>query len=620
MFMEAALMVQAFGPGTRRLNVLFFAVDDLRYQLGTAGPGDAGPGCTLKEGAGCSKMVTPALDALAADSLFLDKNYVQQAICAVSRTSILTGRRPDSTQVWDLHSYWRDLGHNYTTIPEHFKNHGYESIGMGKIFHPGSSSGTDSAAANASLARNSSACPPNRCGPCSDDQLFSWSRPFFHSPNQEGNPAGGYGDPGGKAWSAVNAEDAKNLSDAQIAQHAVDTLQQLKQTNLDKPFFLAVGFHRPHLPFIVPQAKLDLYPLDEIQLPAYQTPPVGMPQIAWSNSGELVAYSDVKLLRNGSAFSPGDVLPPQKVKELRRGYYAAVSHMDDQIGIVMASLKETGYADNTIVSFWGDHGWQLGEHGEWCKHTNFELATRAPMMIKVPGVTDVRARARAGTRVGPLRTSAFTEHVDLFSTLSELAMGVSVPQCPAGPTQLTTALCTMGKSLVPLLNRQLAAAAATVATTLATSNSSAALLSTNDDVDVSYNASYMQYPREAQMMQRSTCLDKPCVMGYSIVTRIQSRNTADAGAGAAARIAREYRYTEWVAFNTKSHRAPDFESSVGAELYDHTADVGENTNLCGPAAVCNPADGLRATVDLLRQALRQGPLTGGGWGPWATTQ
>jgi hypothetical protein len=248
---------------TSRFNVLFFAVDDLRYQLGTSGPGDAGPGCPLTEGPGCTKMHTPSIDALAAESLFLEKNYVQQAICAVSRTSILTGRRPDATQVWDLHSYWRDLGNNFTTIPEYFKSQGYESVGMGKIFHPGPSSGTDSSAANASLARNSSACPPNRCGPCSDDQVcpctlprahflclvsllrpdseertgaqvFSWSRPFFHSPNQEGSPGGGFGDPGGKSWTAVNAEDAKNLADAQIAQHAVVTLQQFEASKLPK--------------------------------------------------------------------------------------------------------------------------------------------------------------------------------------------------------------------------------------------------------------------------------------------------------------------------------------------------------------------------------------------------
>eukprot|EP01051_Picozoa_sp_SAG22_P018054 SAG22_NODE_2937_length_2092_cov_1.322629_2_plen_192_part_00 len=118
------------------------------------------------------------------------------------------------------------------------------AVGFRKIFHPGLSSGTNSAAANASLAANSSACPPNRCGPCSDDQLFSWSRPFFHSHNQEGSPGGGFGDPAGKAWTAVNATEAEDLADAQIAKHAVGTLQAFKAAKLAKPFFLAVGFHR----------------------------------------------------------------------------------------------------------------------------------------------------------------------------------------------------------------------------------------------------------------------------------------------------------------------------------------------------------------------------------------
>jgi iduronate 2-sulfatase len=129
-----------------------------------------------------------------------------------------------------------------------------------------------------------------------------------------------------------------------------------------------------------------------------------MPPIAWSSSGELVAYTDINRLRNGSSFAPGQVLPPTVVKNLRRGYYAAVSHMDDQIGLVMAALAATGFADTTIVSFWGDHGWQLGEHGEWCKHTNFELATRAPMMIRVPGLTDGPRGWGAGAGVDGART------------------------------------------------------------------------------------------------------------------------------------------------------------------------------------------------------------------------
>lgn len=111
------------------LNVLFFAVDDLRYQLGTEGPGVGGPGCPLVEGGGCTKMFTPHVDALAKESLLLQKNYVQQAVCSPTRTSLLTGRRPDATQVWDLYTYFRDLGHNYTTIPEFFKSQGYATVG-----------------------------------------------------------------------------------------------------------------------------------------------------------------------------------------------------------------------------------------------------------------------------------------------------------------------------------------------------------------------------------------------------------------------------------------------------------------------------------------------------------
>ena len=154
---------------------------------------------------------------------------------------------------------------------------------------------------------------------------------------------------------------------------------------------------RPHLPFVAPAAKFDLYPAAKVKLPADQQPPTGMPPVAWSNSGELLMYSDIKTLRNGSALQPGQVLPPDTVRELRRAYYSAVSHMDDQLGKVMAALEASGFKDETVVSFWGDHGWQLGEHGEWCKHTNFELATHAPMMIRVPGLTDKGMRTMAYT-------------------------------------------------------------------------------------------------------------------------------------------------------------------------------------------------------------------------------
>ena len=349
----------------KKLNVLFFAVDDLRYQLHEAGPGVIGPGCPVGEGTGCTKMVTPHLDALAAESTLFMKNYVQQAVCSPTRTSLLTGRRPDTTHVYDLYSYYRDVSGNFTTIPEFFRLQGYYTAGMGKIFHPGHASGL-----NASKGRGGD---DTGFGP----GTFSWSVPYFHAPNLgywSGQPTGGNRD---RSWMAVPAamEKAHPLPDSQTADHAVATLQQL-DLELDEatPFFLACGFHKPHLPFVFPEAKLDLYPLEEIRLPTDQQPPKNMPLVAWSSYGELLHYADAGALNASGA--PGTVLPPDYVKELRRAYYAAVSHTDDQVGKVMAALKASRFADNTVVSIWGDHGWQLGEHGEWCKHTNFELATR----------------------------------------------------------------------------------------------------------------------------------------------------------------------------------------------------------------------------------------------------
>ena len=228
---------------------------------------------------------------------------------------------------------------------------------------------------------------------------------------------------------------------------------------------------------------------------------------------------------------------------------------------------------------WNCSGWQLGEHGEWCKHTNFELATHAPMMIRVPGATDKG-----------IRSMAYTEHVDLFPTLAELAAGVTIPPCPSGPSQLTTALCTMGKSLAPIVH------------------------GTSREVAV---ASFSQYPRyyvppnassasvhAAQVAQDngrlsagksvSACLNGNCTMGYSVITFLHGT---------------EYRYTEWCDFNTKHHRAPDYERNVGTELYIVTA-AGENKNIAHVPS-------LAPVVAELSAMLRRGPLTGGGWGPYS---
>lgn len=524
-------------------NVLFFAVDDLRPEMEVFGgvPGTPVP-----------KMHTPNLNALAAKSLVLKKNYVQQAVCSPTRQSLLTSRRPDRTRVYDLWANFRSVAGNYTTLPEWFKMHGYNTIGMGKIFHPGHASGADSH------------------GTGGDDLCCSWSNDsfYFHAPNLQYWQSKVAGGNGGKSWMSVDpaTEATHPLPDQQIAVQATATLRQLgaqRDAGDPRPFFLAVGFHKPHLPFVASSKYFKYYPPSSVELPPDQQPPKGMPPIAWSPYGELRGYSDQKTLNASGA--PGTVLPSQDVLALRRAYYAAVTQTDDMVGRVLKTLEEIGEANNTVVSLFGDHGWQLGEHGEWCKHTNFEFATRAPMMIHVPALTDTG-----------IVTEQYSEHVDLFPTLTEVAAGIVLETCPPGEESFSVPLCTEGSSLVPLMR--------------------------NPSVPFKL-ASFSQYPRsyvkagppsvdEVQIQsEESPCIrpDGKCTMGYTLVTEIEGY---------------EYRYTEWADFNTPGHKLKvNWGRIVGVELYNHSADSGENFNI-------NATEGsarVRALSQKLSERLRAGP-------------
>ena len=390
------------GSAEARPNFLFLVADDMRPELSSYyGPDFPSPVHPM--------MYTPNLDRLAARSLLLKRAYVQQAVCSPSRTSLLTGRRPDTTHVYDLVHYFRKVGGNFTTVPQYFKQHGYHSVGMGKIFHPGSASG--------------------------DDDPISWSEPYFHAPDEK------YWREKKHSWMAIPARLRYKhpLPDDQIADHAVHTLgRAAKRLATDgQPFFVAVGFHKPHLPFIFPEEFLTRYPREEIHVPDNQFAPVGMPPVAWSSYGELRSYHDVARLN-----VTGDInstIPAGKVRELRRAYYSALSYTDSLIGRVLGELEHLGLANNTVVSFWGDHGWQLGEHGEWAKHTNFELATHAPMMVSIPGVTD-----------SGVVTEALTEFVDLFPTLVDAAGLPPLPLCPENSSAVV--LCREGSSLMPLIH------------------------------------------------------------------------------------------------------------------------------------------------------------------------
>ena len=525
---------------SKRMNVLFFAVDDLRIQLGT----DRVPGTP--------NMSTPNIDALVSKSLFLRKAQVQQAVCSPTRTSLLTSRYPDTTRVWDLYSYFRKVGGNYTTIPELFKNNGYHTVGNGKIYHPGHASGANQRPRVPGMSKKG------------DDAPYSWSEEFYHSPNL-GYWSGKVKQPGcdgcGNSWIAVapDAEKKMPLPGQQIADNAISQLAKFASANIGKsdqniddetdvivsdPFFLAVGFHKPHLPFVAPERFFNSYPMEDINLPGDQNPPQDMPKVAWSSWGELRAYLDIAALDESGA--PGDHLPANVTKALRRAYYASVSWTDYNIGRVVKALEDNGYLNNTVISFWGDHGWQLGEHGEWCKHTNFDLATNAPMFIHVPGETD-----------HGIVTSTPTEFLDLMPTLVEAAMpDVTVPACPSNAADARNVqLCTHGVSLMPLIQ---------------------------DPNTPIKPAAYSQYPRGYQrpgeeneeMLEivasdslkagPSKCLNGHCTMGYSMLTNYKNI---------------EYRYTEWVDFNTINENAPDWNRVVGKELYNHKDDALENFNI-----------------------------------------
>ena len=383
-----------------RMNVLFLVADDLRVQLGSY------YGKYFASSV-YPPMHTPNIDKLAAKSFLLKRAYVQQAVCAPSRTSLLTGRRPDTTHVYDLNQYWRVVGGNFTTIPQYFKNHGYHTVGMGKIFHGGASSG--------------------------HDDPVSWSRHFYHAKRSTWELSG-------NSWQAVPDAQMKidPLIDEQLANHAITVLNHVAPAAKrgHHPFFVAVGFHKPHLPFVFPSSMLQYYPENNISLPNNPYVPHNMPHVAWSNYPELFQFHDIQALHLTGAIN--STLPNDKIKELRRAYYSAVSWTDSLVGRVLDELERLGLADNTIISFIGDHGWHLGEHAEWCKQTNFEIATHAPMMIRIPGLTD-----------SGIVTEELAEFVDLFPTLVEAAGLPHMPLCPDDSSKIE--LCREGSSLISLM-------------------------------------------------------------------------------------------------------------------------------------------------------------------------
>ena len=373
-----AIITQAEQP-----NVLFIAVDDLRPQLGCYDFPD---------------MITPNIDRLAAEGMVFGRAYCQVAVCRASRASLLLGVRPDTSEIWSngsRHKHFRDHLPNIITLPQHFKNQGYHSQSFGKIFH-GAFKVRDKWNDPASWSVPSGFPAPRYY--YTDYGVEVAKKVFAPTAKKLGVPVDDWVNHFvmGLSHEAPDVPDS-TLYDGQVADLGIEALRQKR----DKPFFLALGFIRPHLPFIAPKKYWDMYPAEKVHMAQNRQPPKDVPKIAMTNWGHPRGYYDFP-----NQGAPSDEL----VFKLSHGYAACVTYIDAQIGRVLKELDTLDLRENTIVVFWGDHGWHTGENHIWGKATNFELSARAPLIVSYPA-----AKAKGK------KTQALVEFVDIYPTLCDLA-------------------------------------------------------------------------------------------------------------------------------------------------------------------------------------------------------
>ena len=363
----------------QRLNVLFIASDDMRPQLGCYGDP------TVK---------SPQLDALAKRGVLFERSYVQQALCAPSRISMLSGRYPSTTKILEIGPTLRSTMPDITTLPQHFKNNGYHTRSLGKIYHGGieDPASWSTPAWQSKKPRLSAATQAAVAKYIADAKAKGVEIP----------KAG----PGSRvaaipAFEAVDCGD-DDLLDGDCALNAIAQLREYAK-NPSQPFFLAVGFVNPHVPWIAPKKYFDLYDPMKIPLAKNEFLPKDAPEFAAWSGTDFFEYKDVPQVK-------GNEFPEDYKRACLHGYFAAISYVDAQVGRLLAALDETGLAKNTIVVFWGDHGYYMGEHTWWgSKHNNYEGATRIPLIIATPNAQHAGAK-----------TLALAQSVDIAPTLTEL--------------------------------------------------------------------------------------------------------------------------------------------------------------------------------------------------------
>jgi iduronate 2-sulfatase len=377
------------GESKKPYNVLFIAVDDLRTELNCYG---------------ATHIHSPNIDRLAASGVRFTGAYVQQSICMASRASLMTGYRPERHGIYTGEPV-HDLVPGVVTMNKLFAQNGYATSGFGKIYH----FTNDQLEQFGDEFMDPTEKWPGR-GYYTDEAIeqmkYNESHPVKGRNHQDRGPA--------YEWADV--PDSAYI-DGYNTEYALRKLKSYKREG--KPFFMAIGFHKPHLPFIAPKMYWDLYPLESVMQPEIQEPPENMNKYTLRPWGELRNYYGM----------PKTTAPvgPDTTLILRQGYFACVSYVDALIGKLLDELKALELDKNTIVILWGDHGYKLGDYGYWCKWSNMDIDTRVPLIIKVPGGKE------------NVTCSAQVELLDMYPTLADLC-GLEKPDHLEG------------KSLVPLLD------------------------------------------------------------------------------------------------------------------------------------------------------------------------
>jgi uncharacterized sulfatase len=371
-------VVPTHAAESQKPNVLFITVDDLTTTLGCYGDRDAR---------------TPHMDALAARGVRFDRAYTQFALCNPSRASFLTGCYPERTRVLDLTANFREALPDAVTLPQLFKNAGYVAGRIGKVFHVPDPKTKLDVELGAALHKDGQILEEAKLAERSEGDLSD-------PPRKSGKEGSLYN----RCYAPSPHPDC-DFTDYQIAGEAMQTLESFK----DKPFFLAVGFIRPHTPYVAPQRFFDLIEPKKILMPAFYQP-----------GGENLSGIPKAALRPNNNVFRFQAPTPDEEREARRAYHASTAWVDSQVGRLLAKLKELRLEDNTVILLTGDHGYHLGEHGLWAKQTLFEEGTRVPLIVTAPGV-------KPGVCAG------LVEQVDIYPTLAGLA-GLAVPKQVQGTT------------------------------------------------------------------------------------------------------------------------------------------------------------------------------------------